>query len=74
MTKRPILKKIPRYHFAFEIGFLVKGLTLATVSYLKYMLGPYGTAIGIIKPGSKVGAKAVSGIRLNPLDFQPGAC
>jgi len=46
---------------------------LATLSYLKYMLGPYGVAIGIIELGAKVGTKALSGIRLKPAEFQPGA-
>ena len=51
---------------------LIKGLTMATLSYMKYMLGPYGMAIGIVELGAKVGAKALTGIRLNPVDFQPG--
>ena len=37
------------------------------------MLGPYGMAIGIIELGVKVGAKALPGIRLKPVEFQPGA-
>jgi outer membrane protein OmpA-like peptidoglycan-associated protein len=64
----------PKFSFADAINqALIKGLTMATLSYLKYMLGPYGMAIGIIELGIKVGAKALPGIRLKPVDFQPGA-
>jgi hypothetical protein len=52
---------------------VIKGLTMATLSYMKYMLGPYGMAIGIVELGAKAGAKALTGIRLKPVDFQPGA-
>ncbi len=63
----------PKFSFANTINqALIKGLTLATLSYLKYMLGPYGTAIGIIELGVKVGAKTLTGIRLKPVEFQPG--
>jgi outer membrane protein OmpA-like peptidoglycan-associated protein len=40
---------------------------------MKYMLGPYGMAIGIVELGAKIGEKAMTGIRLKPIDFQPGA-
>jgi hypothetical protein len=64
----------PKFSFSDAINqALIKGLTLATLSYLKYMLGPYGMAIGIIELGVKVGAKALPGIRLKPVEFQPGA-
>ncbi len=51
----------------------INGLTMATLSYMKYMLGPYGMAIGIVELGAKFGQKALTGIRLKPVDFQPGA-
>ena len=51
----------------------INGLTMATLSYMKYMLGPYGMVIGMIELGEKTGAKALTGIRLKPVDFQPGA-
>ena len=52
---------------------VIKGLTMATLSYMKYMLGPYGMAIGIVELGAKAGAKVLTGIRLKPVDFQPSA-
>jgi outer membrane protein OmpA-like peptidoglycan-associated protein len=52
---------------------LMKGLTIATLSSIKYMLGPYGVAIGIVELGAKFGPKALTGIRLKPVDFQPSA-
>jgi hypothetical protein len=64
----------PKFSFSDAINqALIKGLTMATLSYLKYMLGPYGMAIGIIELGVKVGEKALPGIRLKPVEFQPGA-
>jgi hypothetical protein len=64
----------PKFSFADAINqAVIKGLSIATLSYLKYMLGPYGTAIGIIELGVKVGAKALPGIRLEPVEFLPGA-
>jgi hypothetical protein len=51
---------------------LINGLTMATLSYMKYMLGPYGMAIGIAELGVKIGEKALPGIGLNPVEFQPG--
>jgi hypothetical protein len=63
----------PKFSFSDAINqALFKGLSMATLSYLKYMLGPYGMAIGIIELGVKFGAKALPGIRLKPLEFQPG--
>jgi hypothetical protein len=63
----------PKFSFTDAINqALVKGLTTATLSYLKYMLGPYGTAIAAIELGLKVGAKVLPAIRLKPIDFQPG--
>jgi outer membrane protein OmpA-like peptidoglycan-associated protein len=64
----------PKFSFSDAINqAVIKGLTMATLSYLKYMLGPYGTAIAIVEIGAKVGAKALTGIRLKPVEFQPGA-
>ncbi|MGD2186442.1 MAG: DUF748 domain-containing protein [Desulfobacterales bacterium] len=64
----------PKFSFSDAINqAVVKGLRMATLSYLKYMLGPYGTAIGIMEIGLKVGKKVLPGIRLNPIEFQPGA-
>ncbi len=64
----------PKFNFSDAINqAVIKGLSMATLSYLKYMLGPYGIAIGIVELGAKVGAKALPGIRLKPVDFQPGA-
>ena len=63
----------PKFSFSDAINkAVIKGLSMATLSYLKYMLGPYGVAIGIIELGVKVGGKALTGIRLKPVDFQPG--
>ena len=63
----------PKFSIADAINqAVIKGLTMATLSYLKYMLGPYGTAIAIVELGAKVGAKALTGIRLKPVEFQPG--
>jgi hypothetical protein len=63
----------PKFSFSDAINqAVIKGLTVATLSYLKYTLGPYGTAIGIIELGVKVGEKVLPGIRLNPVEFQPG--
>jgi hypothetical protein len=63
----------PKFSFSDAINqALFKGLSMATLSYLKYMLGPYGMAIGIIELGVKFGAKALPGIRLEPLEFRPG--
>jgi hypothetical protein len=72
----PISGDVTDPHFSFADAInqaLIKGLSMATLSYLKYMLGPYGMAIGIIELGLKVGAKALPGIRLEPVEFQPGA-
>jgi hypothetical protein len=64
----------PKFSFSDAINqALIKGLSTAALSYLKYMLGPYGMAIGIIELAVKVGAKALPGIRLEPVEFQPGA-
>jgi hypothetical protein len=52
---------------------VIRGLTMATLSYLKYALGPYATAVGIVELGVKVGEKFLPGIRLKPVEFQPGA-
>ena len=52
---------------------LIKGLTFGTLSYLKYALGPYGLAISIAQLGVKYGAKALTGIRLKPVEFRPGS-
>ncbi|MGW8301110.1 MAG: DUF748 domain-containing protein [Desulfobacterales bacterium] len=52
---------------------VIKGLTMATLSYMKYMLGPYGVAIGIVELGAKAGERTLTGIRLKPVEFQPGA-
>jgi hypothetical protein len=59
--------------FTKRFSMDLKGLTLATLSYLKYALGPYGTAIAIVEIGAKVGKKTLTGIRLKPVEFQPGA-
>jgi len=74
--KMPISGDVSAPQFSFSDAInqaVIKGLSLATLSYLKYMLGPYGVAIGIIELGAKVGEKALSGIRLKPVEFQPGA-
>jgi len=64
----------PEFSFSDAINqALIKGLTMGTLSYLKYMLGPYGMAIGIVELGAKVGAEILTGIRLNPVEFQPGS-
>jgi len=64
----------PQFSFSDAINqALIKGLTFSTLSYLKYMLGPYGMAIGIVELGVKVGAEALTGIRLKPIEFQSGS-
>jgi hypothetical protein len=64
----------PKFSFSDAIDqALFKGLSIATLSYLKYMLGPYGMAVGIIELAVKVGTKALPGIRLKPVEFRPGA-
>jgi hypothetical protein len=63
----------PQFSIADTINqAVIKGLTVTTLSYLKYMLGPYGTAIAIVELGAKVGAKTLTRIKLNPVKFQPG--
>ena len=63
----------PKFSFADAINqAVIKGLTMASLSYLKYMLGPYGTAIAIVELGGKFGVHVLTGIRLKPLEFQPG--
>ena len=63
----------PQFSIADAINqAVIKGLTMTTLSYLKYMLGPYGTAIAIVELGAKVGAKGLTGIGLKPVEFQPG--
>jgi hypothetical protein len=50
----------PKFSFSDAINqAVIKGLTVATLSYLKYTL-------------VKVGEKVLPGIRLNPVEFQPG--
>ena len=63
----------PQFSFSNAINQAVtKGVTIATLSYLKYTLGPYGTAIGIIEIGAKIGEEVMSRIQLKPIEFQPG--
>jgi len=74
--KIPISGDVSDPKFSISDAFsqaVIKGLTMATLSYMKYMLGPYGIAIGIAELGAKIGPKALTGIRLKPVDFQPGA-
>ena len=63
----------PQFSFSKVINqAITKGVTIATLSYLKYTLGPYGTAIGIIEIGAKIGEDVLSRIRLEPIEFHPG--
>ena len=70
--KVPISGDITDPQFSFRDAInqaVVRALTMASFSYLKYMLGPYGTAIGI----AELAIKAIPGIRLQPVVFKPGS-
>ena len=63
----------PQFSFSNAINqALTRGVTIATLSYLKYVLGLYGTAIGIIEISAKLGEEVLSRIRLKPIEFLPG--
>jgi hypothetical protein len=60
----------PKFSFTDALNQAVfKALQMASLSYLKYMLGPYGTAIGI----AELAIKVIPGIRLKPVFFAPGS-
>ena len=62
----------PKFSFNDAINqALVKATTKATMSYLKYALGPYGIAIAAAELAYKTASKAAA-IRLEPLKFEAG--
>ena len=60
----------PKFSFSDAINQAIfKALQMASISYLKHMLGPYGAAIGV----AELAIKAIPGIRLQPVGFAPGS-
>jgi hypothetical protein len=72
--KVPITGNITNPTFNFTDAFnqaLVKGMTKAAVSYLKYIFQPYGTMMTVVELGIMAGAK-ITALRLDPVFFAPG--
>ena len=72
--KVPITGNITNPTFNFTDAFnqaLVKGMTKAAVSYLKYLFQPYGTMMTVVELGMMAGAK-ITALRLDPVFFAPG--
>ena len=72
--KVPITGNITNPTFNFTDAFnqaLVKGMTKAAVSYLKYIFQPYGTMMTVVELGITAGAK-ITALRLDPVFFAPG--
>jgi outer membrane protein OmpA-like peptidoglycan-associated protein len=70
--KVPISGDITDPQFSFRDAInqaVVRALTMASFSYLKYMLGPYGLGINV----AELAIKAIPGIRLQPVVFKPGS-
>ena len=60
----------PKFSVADAINrVLAQTLQKSTVSYLKFMLGPYGIGIAV----AELAVKSASKIRLNPILFAPGS-
>jgi len=73
--KVPITGDITDPKFNFTDAFnqaLVKGMTKAAGSYLKYIFQPYGTMITVIELGIMAGKK-ITAVRLDPVFFDPGS-
>jgi hypothetical protein len=72
--KVPITGNITNPTFNFTDAFnqaLVKGMTKAAVSYLKYIFQPYGTMMTVVELGMMAGAK-ITALRLDPVFFDSG--
>ena len=72
--KVPITGDITDPTFNFTDAFnqaLVKGMTKAAVSYLKYIFQPYGTMMTVVELGIVAGNK-ITALRLDPVFFDPG--
>jgi hypothetical protein len=72
--KVPITGNITDPTFNFTDAFnqaLVKGMTKAAVSYLKYIFQPYGTMMTVVELGMMAGTK-ITALRLDPVFFDPG--
>ena len=72
--KVPITGNITNPTFNFTDAFnqaLVKGMTKAAVSYLKYIFQPYGTMVTVVELGMMAGAK-ITALRLDPVFFDSG--
>lgn len=72
--KVPITGDITDPEFNFTDAFnqaLVKGMTKAAVSYLKYIFQPYGTMMTVVELGMMAGTK-ITALRLDPVFFDPG--
>ena len=60
----------PQFSFMSIINkAIIKATGTTAISYLKYVLGPYGLAIG----ATEIGYKMASGIRLEPIAFKAGS-
>jgi hypothetical protein len=73
--KVPITGNITDPTFNFTDAFnqaLVKGMTKAAVSYLKYIFQPYGTMVTVVELGIMAGTK-ITALRLDPVFFDPGS-
>jgi hypothetical protein len=73
--KVPITGDITDPKFNFTDAFnqaLVKGMTKAAVSYLKYIFQPYGTMMTVVELGIVAGKK-ITAVRLDPVFFNPGS-
>jgi hypothetical protein len=71
----PITGDITNPKFSFTDAFnqaLVKGMTKAAVSYLKYIFQPYGTMMSVVELGIMAGKK-ITALRLDPVFFDPGS-
>jgi outer membrane protein OmpA-like peptidoglycan-associated protein len=71
----PITGDIFDPKFSFTDAFnqaLVKGMTKAAVSYLKYIFQPYGAMITVVELGIMAGKK-IAAVRLDPVFFDPGS-
>jgi hypothetical protein len=72
--KVPITGNITNPTFNVTDAFnqaLVKGMTKAAVSYLKYIFQPYGTMMTVVELGMMAGAK-ITALRLDPVFFDSG--
>ncbi len=71
----PITGDIADPKFSFTDAFnqaLVKGMTKAAVSYLKYIFQPYGTMMTVVELGIVAGKK-ITAVRLDPVFFDSGS-